>query len=163
MKKPSLLDRLTGAHLTEEFDDFFEGNEAESDRNTRKEVANRARAPQEGNWEDAADEELSVDVYQTENAVVVKALIAGVAPSNLDINLTRDMVTITGSREDEREVESDGYFQKELRWGSFTRTVLLPEEVDVDLAEAYEKHGVLIIRLPKINKSKQTKLKVKTK
>ena len=73
------------------------------------------------------------------------------------------MVTISGSREDEREVDEENYFQRELYWGSFSRTILLPEEVDVDLAEATEKHGILMLRLPKINKKKQTKLKVRSR
>ncbi len=73
------------------------------------------------------------------------------------------MITISGTREDEREVEDDNYFQRELYWGSFSRTILLPEEIDVDMAEASEKHGILMIRLPKINKKKQTRLKVRTR
>lgn len=107
--------------------------------------------------------ELAVDVYQTPDAIVVKALIAGVHPGTIDISLSREMLTISGSRADEREVEEDHYFQRELYWGSFSRTILLPEEVDVDLAEASERHGILMIRLPKINKKKQTKLKVRSR
>ncbi len=107
--------------------------------------------------------ELAVDVYQTPDAIVVKALIAGVQPNTIDISLTREMVTISGSRHDERESEDDNYFQRELYWGSFSRSIILPEEVDVDLAEASEKHGVLIVRLPKINKKRQTKLKVRAR
>ena len=102
-------------------------------------------------------------MYQTADAVVIKALVAGVQPTTIDISLTREMLTISGVREDEREVEEDNYFQKELYWGSFSRTILLPEEVDVVLAEATEKHGILMIRLPKINKKKQTKLKVRSR
>lgn len=113
--------------------------------------------------EDEPGGELAVDVYQTDVAIVVKALIAGVQPNTVDISLTREMLTISGSRQDEREVEEDNYFQRELYWGSFTRTILLPEEVDVDLAEASEKHGILMIRLPKINKKKETKLKVRAR
>ena len=68
-----------------------------------------------------------------------------------------------GSRADEKEVEDEHYFQRELFWGSFSRTILLPEEVDVDLAEASERHGVLMIRLPKINKKREMKLKVRAR
>ena len=107
--------------------------------------------------------ELAVDVYQTPDAIVIKALIAGVHPGTIDISLSREMLTISGTRADEREVEEDNYFQRELYWGSFSRTILLPEEVDVDLAEASERHGILMIRLPKINKKKQTKLKVRSR
>lgn len=107
--------------------------------------------------------ELAVDVYQTPEAIVVKALIAGVHPGSIDISLSREMVTVSGTRADEKEVDEDHYFQRELYWGSFSRTILLPEEIDVDLAEASEKHGVLMIRLPKVNKKRQTKLKVRSR
>jgi HSP20 family protein len=107
--------------------------------------------------------ELAVDVYQTPDAIVIKAFVAGVQPQSIDVSLSREMVTITGTREDEREVEEDSYFQRELYWGSFSRTILLPEEVDVDMAEASEKHGILMIRLPKINKKRQAKLKVRSR
>lgn len=162
MKKPSLLDRITGVADQDDFDDFFEEEPAsQPEQGTSRDGV---QPQQHVEWPDAGEtEELPVDVYQTHGFVVVKALISGVSPNNVDIALTRDMVTIKGTREDEREVEDDGYFQKELYWGSFARTILLPEEVDVEQAEAYEKHGVLVIRLPKINKAKQTKLKVKTR
>ena len=114
----------------------------------------------------ASDEpagELAVDVYQTPDAIVVKSFIAGVQPNTIDISLTREMLTISGQRSDEREVDEEHYFQRELYWGSFTRTILLPEEVDVDMAEASERHGILIIRLPKINKKKEMKLKVRSR
>ena len=104
-----------------------------------------------------------MDVYQTADAIVVKALIAGVQPNSVDISLTRETLTVSGQRQDEKEVEEDNYYQKELYWGSFSRTILLPEEVDVDMAEASEKHGILMIRLPKINKARQTKLKVRAR
>lgn len=105
--------------------------------------------------------ELAVDVYQTASHIVIKALIAGVAVNNLDIALTREMVVIKGTREEEKEVEEEDFFIRELYWGAFSRSILLSEEVDIDLAEATEKHGVLTIRLPKINKARQAKIKVK--
>jgi HSP20 family molecular chaperone IbpA len=175
MKKPSLLDRLTGSALADDaYDDLFDDdNQSNSNHNSNtqkieeKKVQIKSETPNShiDHWEaDIEDDgELSVDVYQTNEHVVVKALVAGVMPSNLDISLTRDMITISGTREEAREVEDDEYFQKELYWGSFSRTILLPEEVDVDAADAIEKHGILMIRLPKINKSKATKLKVKSR
>ena len=106
--------------------------------------------------------ELTVDVFQTPEMIVVKAMIAGVRPEDLDINISRDMVTIKGKREEERLAREEDYFVKELYWGSFSRTVTLPEEIDVDESEAVEKHGLLILRLPKLDKKKQSKLKVRT-
>ena len=108
------------------------------------------------------DGELTVDVYQTSDMIVVKSMIAGVRPEDLDVSITRDVVTIRGKREEERVAREDDYFARELYWGSFSRTIQLPEEIDVDEAEAIEKHGLLILKLPKLDKKKQSRLKVKT-
>lgn len=167
LKKPSFFSKLTG----DDGDDFYEpkfsplgtpavfqGEGAE--RHAHLSVKNE-------DWEkddtEEAAGELAVDVYQTADAIVVKAFIAGVQPNSVDISLTRESITISGSRSDERETEEENYFQRELYWGSFSRTILLPEEVDVDMAEASEKHGILMVRLPKINKARQTKLKVRSR
>lgn len=156
------LSKLTGSG--DEYDNFFDDPKA-----TRAvfegegEVRHAHLAPRKGAEDDEPAGELAVDVYQTPEAIVVKALIAGVHPNSVDISLTREMLTISGTRADEREVDEEHYFQRELYWGSFSRTILLPEEVDVDLAEASERHGVLMIRLPKINKKRQTKLKVRSR
>jgi len=162
MAKPSFFARLTGS--AGEYDDYMDDQEARhpvfegtgAERHAHIEGEDIAASGEPGG-------ELAVDVYQTPDAIVIKALVAGVQPTSIDISLTREMVTISGSREDEREVDEENYFQRELYWGSFSRTILLPEEVDVDLAEATEKHGILMLRLPKINKKKQTKLKVRSR
>ncbi|MCK5059852.1 MAG: Hsp20/alpha crystallin family protein [Candidatus Pacebacteria bacterium] len=148
--KPSFFERLTGSvHINE---DAFNDEEE------------KLPASKENGWmeEEAGDGQLTIDVYQTPSDVVVKTMVAGVKPEDLDIDISRDMVTIRGKRESEKVVSEEDYFHKELYWGSFSRTVLLPQEIDVEEAEAIEKHGLLIIRLPKINKDKQTKLKVKS-
>ncbi len=167
MKKPSLLERLTGGMGPQDgYDDLFEDEQALPATPAEKRLPTHNTMPSHQPPEQTETEqvgELAVDVYQTATHVVVKALIAGVTPQNIEIALTREMLTIKGVREDEREVEGDGYFQRELYWGAFSRTILLPEEVDVDAAEASEKHGILVIRLPKINKAKQTKLKIKAR
>ncbi len=155
MKKPSFLSRLTGASDVEEYDDY----EVESPRET----PGRPPLRHEMDADMESGNELAVDVYQTPDLIVIKAFISGVQPNTIDVSLTREMVTISGTREEEKESEEDGYYQRELYWGSFSRTILLPEEVDVDVAEATEKHGVLMIRLPKINKKRQTKLKIRTR
>ena len=100
-------------------------------------------------------------MYQNDSEIVIRALVAGVKPEDLDVSITRDMVVITGKRVEQKEVSEDEYVYQELFWGAFSRTVVLPAEVDVDSAEATEKHGLLTIKLPKLNKDRQTKLKVK--
>jgi HSP20 family molecular chaperone IbpA len=163
-KKPSLLERLTGGMNDNTYDDMFEEERLATPVPQPHAAPPGKSAPAgQDDWNEEEMGELAVDVYQTPSHVVIKALVAGVVPANVDISLSRDTLTVRGTREDEREVQDENYFQKELYWGSFSRTILLPEEVDVDQAEAYEKHGILIIRLPKINKAKQTKLKVRSR
>jgi HSP20 family protein len=145
-KKPSFFDRLTGATVDDDIDSFEEAG---------KPIAKVSLPQAEG------EAQLTVDVYQTPDHIIIRALVAGVRPEELDIAITRDMVTITGKRVEQKEVEENDYVYRELFWGSFARTIVLPAEVDVDLAEAAEKHGLLTIKLPKINKDRQTKLKVR--
>lgn len=117
-------------------------------------------AEADADWEEVG--ELSVDVYETPDDVVVKTMIAGVKPEDVTIDISREVVTIKGARESVNEVATDNYHQKELFWGGFARTILLPAEIDTDGAEATEKHGLLTIRMPKIDKDKRQKLKVKS-
>lgn len=106
--------------------------------------------------------ELAVDVYQTPTQIIIKAMIAGVRPDDLDVSITRDMVTIRGKRERHSESSGSDFFFQELYWGSFSRTIVLPQEVEIEEAEASEKHGLLVIKLPKLDKGRQAKLKVKS-
>lgn len=112
--------------------------------------------------EEDTDAELTVDVYQTASEIIIQTMVAGVMPDNLNITITRDMITIKGKREENKSINSDNFFIQELYWGSFSRTINLPEEIDPEEAEAVEKHGLLIIKLPKIDKNKETKLKIKS-
>jgi len=141
--KRSFFERLTGSvSLSDEADEVQEAKE---------EWMNST--PEEG--------ELNVDVYQNQNEIVIKTMVAGVKPEDLDVSISRDMVTLKGKRENERTIADDDYFHKELYWGTFSRTIVLPQEIDVDACEAVEKHGLLIIKLPKLDKNRQTRLKVR--
>ena len=162
MKKPSFLSRLTGSGDDYDYLDDPKGTSISFEGSGEERSARITTRDESWQGEEPAGE-LAVDIYQTPDAIVVKALVAGVQPQTIDISLTREMLTISGTRQDEREVDEDHYYQRELYWGSFSRTILLPEEVDVDLAEASERHGILMIRLPKINKKRQAKLKVRTR
>lgn len=106
--------------------------------------------------------QLSVDVYQTPTDIVVQTMTAGVRPEDLQITICRDMITIKGKREENKTINKDNYFAQELYWGSFSRTVMLPQEVEPEEAEAIEKHGLLIIKLPKIDKDKKSTVKIKS-
>ena len=166
MKKPSFLDRLTGGGHTDDYDRILDDNRpfgqdddlavAESEHEEEDEWE---QAPQTANSQDG---ELPVDMYQTDDAIVIRALVAGVSPNDLEISITRDMVTIRGVREEFQETHDEGYFHRELFWGSFSRTLVLPEEVAIDEADAQEKHGLLEIKLPKLDKHRSTQLRVKS-
>lgn len=123
----------------------------------------RGRAGSEENiFEEVVEEaQLSVDVYNTPSEIVIKTMVPGVKPDDLDVSITRDLVTIRGARAEDRTVTEDDYIHHELYWGAFVREIPLPQEINVDEAEAIEKHGLLILRLPKLDKHRQTRLKVK--
>ena len=147
-QKRSFFERLTGTVKADE-NAFNFPEPMEEERETILE-------------EDNVDGELPVDVYNSANEIIVKTMVAGIRPENLDIDITRSMVSIKGTREETRDIEEKDYYHKELYWGTFARSVTLPEEIDVEEAEATEKNGLLTIRLPKIDKAKQNKLKVKS-
>lgn len=154
-EKRSFFERLTGTVRLDETRDA-PSHSAHKSEKKKDELAS---------WIDDESEkegELTVDVYQTPEMIVIKSMIAGVRPEDLDVTITRDMVTIRGKREEERVADEDDYFVRELYWGSFSRAIQLPEEIDVDESEAVEKHGLLILKLPKLDKKRQSKLKVKT-
>lgn len=149
-KKPSFFERLTGSVNIE--DDDFEimepATEALSDKVN-------------DSWIEDTEGQLAVDVHQTDDAVIVKTMTAGVNPNDIEITVSRDTITIRGKRQSEHEVHEHNYFHKELYWGSFSRTIMLPCEVESEEANAKEDHGLLTITLPKIDKNKQTKIKIK--
>lgn len=105
--------------------------------------------------------QLTIDVYQTPEEIIVESPIAGVNPEDLDISITNESITVRGKRNKERKVAEEDYFYQECYWGKFSRSVILPQEVDAERAEATIKNGVLTIRLPKLNRQKSRKLKVK--
>ena len=93
---------------------------------------------------------LTVDVFQSGNDIVVQSTIAGVDPNNIDVSITKDMVTIKGHRDTEENIKTADYYHRELYWGYFSRSIILPSDIDPDNAKASMKNGVLTIRLPKI-------------
>ena len=166
-KKRSFLERLTGNIRLEE----DENEEKEFSPSASRKINPSSRENPEGRelkreakWEEEEemDAELTVDLYQTPSDIIVQTMVAGVQPDSLSINITRDMITIRGKREENKSIDKNNYFVQELYWGSFSRSISLPEEIDPEEAEAIEKHGLLIIKLPKLDKNRETKLKVKS-
>src|SRR3989344_8410849 len=91
---------------------------------------------------------LTVDVFRNRNDIIVQSTIAGTDPNDIDISITKDMVTIKGQRTTEEKIKSSDYYHRELYWGSFSRSIILPVDIDPDNAKASMKNGILTIRLP---------------
>lgn len=108
----------------------------------------------------AEEGQLTIDVYQTPEEMVIKSTIAGVKSEDLDITIATDMVTIQGTRKKDENVSPEDYYYQELYWGPFSRSVILPQEVDTEGAKASMKDGVLTIRLPKFERGKTKKLRI---
>ena len=109
-----------------------------------------------------ADEEgqLTVDVYQTDDEIIIKSTIAGVTADDVDVSITNEMVTIKGNRNHDEKIKASDYYYQELYWGSFSRSIILPEEIDADNAKASMKNGILTLHLPKLAKSRTKKIKI---
>lgn len=160
--KRSFFERLTGSTRINHEDDEIDFEGGRKQPSVKKVPAGKgADAAQEWMEETVEEGQLTVDVYQTPTDIIIKTIVAGLKPEDLDISISRDMVTIRGKREEVREASDDDYFHRELYWGTFSRTILLPEEIDVEASEATERHGLLIVKLPKVDKRRQTKLRVK--
>ncbi len=164
MKKKSFFERLTGGVNIEE---EFEEENVSADLPRRMQPTSHLKIKDESssamtdwNVDEPHEGQLTVDVFQTATHIVIKTMVAGVKREDLDISISRDMASIRGKREEERNIPESDYYHKELYWGSFARTVMLPHEIDIEGAEATENLGMLIIKLPKVDKGKQAKLRV---
>lgn len=109
---------------------------------------------------DEGEGQLTIDVYQTPEEIVVESTIAGVDPENLDVDISPESVTIRGKREKERKIADEDYFYQECYWGKFSRSVILPQEIDPEKSVAALKNGVLTVHMPKLDRRKSKKLKV---
>lgn len=114
----------------------------------------------EENKEENDEGSLSLDIFQKNNTLVIKATLAGVDPQNLDIALDNDILTIRGHREIDEAVENDDYFYQECYWGKFSRTIVLPVKVASGEVNAAMKNGLLTITLPIIVNESSVKIDV---
>lgn len=111
-------------------------------------------------WLSEYEGQLTIDMYQTKDNVIIKSTIAGVKPEDIDVTIANDMVTVRGERKRDFEASSEDYFYQECYWGSFSRSVVLPVDVDIDNVAADLKDGILTVILPKAAKAKAKKIKV---
>lgn len=174
-EKRSFFEKLTGSKRTGEEEinsnpspvTFYEDDsedetmmEVEAEMPAQEPSAMAGSAWQEDeNMED--DGQLTIDMYQTDNDVVVKSTIAGVKPEDIDVSINNDMLTIRGTRSTEETVEQENYYYQECYWGSFSRSVVLPVDVLPEKVEASLKNGILTVKLPKADTNKVKKIQVR--
>jgi HSP20 family protein len=151
--KRSFFERLTGSIKMEDF-------EEEVDVENEEEVVKIS--PHSWIEEENDEAELAVDVYQTPRDMIIQTMVAGVKPEHIEVTIARDVIVIKGKREDDQNIDDENYFTKELYWGKFSRTISLPQEVEPEFVEALEKHGLLTIKIQKVDKEKRNTIKVKS-
>lgn len=159
--KASFFERITGAKKIgdRDRDPMSTFAEEESEMIMRTDPA--PMVTREENWGNDSEGQLTIDVYQTEDFVVIKSTIAGVKPEDLDVSINNDMITIKGERKNDEEITGENYYYQECYWGTFSRSVVLPVDVLPDKIEASLKNGILTIRLPKADTTKTKKIQVR--
>ena len=169
MAKRSFFQLVTGRdggdeNYEKKYRDFLEPAEtsvpAREDKKLKVHFENTAKAEEDSPAETAEEGQLTIDVYQTTDDMIIKSTIAGVRQEDLDITIATDMVTIQGTRKKDDSVSPDDYYYQELYWGPFSRSVILPQEIDTESAKASLKDGILTIRLPKFERGRTKKLRI---
>jgi len=112
-------------------------------------------------WMEDYEGQLAVDVYQTDDNVVLKAPIAGVRPEDLEISITDEVINIKGTRKFAEEIARENYFAQECYWGAFSRSYILPVAVSSEKATASLKNGILTVTIPKQEKTKTKTIEIK--
>ncbi|MAF13692.1 MAG: hypothetical protein CMI53_02250 [Parcubacteria group bacterium] len=115
----------------------------------------------DGNWLGSDNEgQLQLDVFQDNKNLYIKSTIAGVSPKDIEISMHNDTLTIRGSRKQEHEIEEKDYYFQECYWGNFSRSIVLPTDVQSDKISADLKNGVLTITLPKSHQRRNIPIKI---
>lgn len=165
--KKSFLERITGSTQVEETNIQrsnsipFYAEEEETEMIMHSDPQPSNIYEEEDRFSSDAEGQLTIDVYQTDDSIVIKSTIAGVKPEDLDVSINNDMVTIKGERKTEEKVGAENYYYQECYWGSFSRSVVLPVDIISEKAEAALKNGILTIRLPKADTNKVKKIQVR--
>jgi len=119
--------------------------------------------PWGGRLQPSRVESLTVDMYETEDAIVVKTTLPGIQPEDINIDLTGDVLTIRGETKQEEEIRAENYIRRERFYGSFCRSLTIPTQIVAEGAEAEFENGVLTLTLPKTEEVKPKAIKVKVK
>jgi HSP20 family molecular chaperone IbpA len=168
--KKSFFEKLTGSIKFNNDDEYNDVDiydeeylEDEDQENEKRKLSIDSDNYDDEEYETEEEEigELSIDMHRINNSIVIRTMVAGIKKTEIDITLTRDLVVIEGTRQPENLGTTKDTYYEELYWGAFERTIELPEEVDIEEAEAHEHHGLLTLVLPLIDKHKQARLKIK--
>lgn len=147
----------------EEAENEVEEEEGETEGEEEAEITPQPKGKAQNNedWLSDYEGQLNIDMFQTKDNVIIKSTIAGVRPEDIDITVANDMVTVKGARRKEENIAQDDYFYQECYWGNFSRSVIVPVDIDSEHIEADLKDGILTIIVPKAAKAKTKKVKVK--
>lgn len=151
--KKSFFERITGSIYIK---DDQSSDVSDSD------TASLSTSSAEQTYADEDDAQLAIDMYQTRNELIVVAMTAGVKLEGLDVSINNDVLSIRGIRSNPNKNMPDNYIHQELYWGPFSRTIVLPNEVDPDETTAEMSEGLLTIKMPKIDRTKTKTLKIRT-
>lgn len=102
-----------------------------------------------------------IDVYEKDNDVVAEVALAGIDPKNVEVSIENDVLTVKGEEKEEKETKDKNYYRKEIRSGSFTRSISLPTHVKASEAKAESKNGILRIIVPADEKKMMKKIPIK--
>lgn len=105
----------------------------------------------------------SLDIYQDKDNVYAKVALPGVDPEKISVSIENDILILESSIKKKSEIDEKNYYRKEIRYGSFHRSVQLPTHVDGNKASAEYEKGILTISIPKKEEAKSKKIKVKVK
>lgn len=166
MAKKSFFSRLMGSEVVDEGEEQQISNfsfETEEDMQTNYNDPQPLNEMETGEreWLPEYEGQLTVDVFQTRDDVVIQSITPGVKAEDIDITIANDKVTIEGERKKNVDIPIEDYFYQECYWGPFSRSVVLPVDVDVDNVEAKIKDGILTVTLPKAAKAKVRKVTVR--
>lgn len=145
----------------QEYEDEDEAEEVPVNKPQKPAQVATPISKQDEDWMTDYEGALNIDMYQTKDNVIIKSTIAGVRPDDIDITVANDMVTIQGTRSREEKISDDNYFYQECYWGGFSRSVIVPVDIDSEQIEADLKDGILTVVIPKAAKAKTKKVKVK--
>ena len=116
-----------------------------------------------GEWFAAIFDYPAVDMYEVEGAIKLDIPLPGVKPEEMELTISGKTMTVKGERRAKEEVKDENYYRHEMHYGSFTRSVTLPENTDVDKAEATFEHGVLTVKFPMMATQQPKKIEIKQK